>query len=88
MIADDDIANNSRPFYSFALCLVSMMGLRLSPIGRRVSVMMMVVVMMTLLIGDAGVLARWIRSDIADDQFRAVTLGIVTAEILPVSWLI
>lgn len=65
-----------------------MMGLRLSPIRHRVSVMMMMVVMMTLLIGDAGVLARWVRGDVADDQFRAVALGIVTAEILPVSWLI
>lgn len=65
-----------------------MMRLRLPPVGRRASVMMMMVMMMTLLIGDAGMFARWICGDITDDQLRAVALGVVTAEVLPVSWFI
>lgn len=65
-----------------------MMGLRLPPVGRRASVMMMVVMVMTLLIGDAGLLARRVRGDVADDQLRAVALGVVTAEVLPVPWFI
>jgi len=64
------------------------MRLRLPPIGRCVSVMMMMVMMMTLLIGDAGVLARWICGDITDDQLRAVAFSVVTAEVFPVSWFI
>lgn len=68
--------------------LVSMMGLRLPPVGRRASVMMMMVMMMTLLVGDAGVLARRVRGDVADDQLRAVALGVVAAEVLPVSRLV
>jgi len=56
MIADDDIVS-IKIFSCFALCLISMMGLRLSPFGRCASVMMMMVMMMTLLIGDAGVFA-------------------------------
>jgi len=68
--------------------LVSMMGLRLSPIRRRVSMMVMMMMMVTLFVGDASVFARWIGSDITDDQFWAIALGIVTAEILSVSWFI
>lgn len=62
-----------------------MMGLRLSPIRRRASVMMMMVMVMTLLVGDAGVFVRRISGDVADDQFRTVAFGVVTAEVLSVS---
>lgn len=65
-----------------------MMGLRQSPIGRRATVMVMMMMVMTLLVRDAGVLARWVGSDVADDQLRAVALGVVTAEVLSVSWFI
>lgn len=89
MIAGDNSEYVSMKILArFVLCLVSMMGLRLSPIGRRASMMMMMVMMMSLLIGDAGVLARRVRGDVADDQFRAIALGVVTAEVLPVSWFI
>lgn len=51
--------------------------------------MMMMMVVMTLLVGDAGVFAGWISGDVADDQFRAVAFGVVvTAEVLSVSWFI
>lgn len=65
-----------------------MVGLRLSPVGRRATVMMMVMVVVTLLVGDAGVLAGRISGDVAYDQLRAVALGIVAAEVLSVSWFI
>jgi len=48
--------------------LVSMMGLRLSPIRRRASVMMMMMMMVTLFVGDASLLVRWIGGDITDNQ--------------------
>jgi hypothetical protein len=50
--------------------------------------MMMMMVMMTLLVGDAGMFAGWISGDVADNQFRAVAFGVITAEVLSVSWFI
>lgn len=65
-----------------------MVGLRLSPVGRRATVMMMMMVMVTLLVGDAGVLAGRVSGYVAYDQLRAVALGVVAAEVLSVSWFI